>query len=136
MGATFITSQSRGSHICFKFRAAEFTWRHAVDWIMITRLLQVVPELPKPIIVSMFYGKLFVNSMFLPMLRTSIGIDAHDYLLSQAYPRLKGQWSRHLRDYLKDDRKEIKMKSIQRAREWTRGDRVPQYIPTDSLPIV
>ncbi len=133
-GVTVTHSPKNGSHLYFSFRATEFTWRHSVDLIAFTRILQAVPELPRPVTVHLQYAKFFLHTLFLPMLTVPLGQSVHDELLLGSYPRLYKQWIRHYETFT-SGHYECKMKAIQRAADWTNGERTAKDIPISTLPI-
>ena len=134
-GVTATHSRKHGTHLYFSFRATELTWRHSVDMIAFTRILQAVPELPRPVTVHMQYAKFFLHTLFLPMLVVPLGQAVHDKLLNECYPALYNQWSRHYARFMMDGGYQCKMKAIQRAADWCSGERRPLDIPISSLPL-
>jgi hypothetical protein len=133
-GVSVMQSPKKGTHINVDFRATEFTWRHSVDFMAFTRLLQLVPELPRPVTLHFNYNKLYLNTLFLPMLDVPLGKKVHKELREMAYPRIAKAWKQYYRQFRdKKDPYVCKMKSIERAVEWTRGDRTPDIIPWDQM---
>lgn len=141
VGCTWMTSPQKGTHVSFYFRAAEFTWRHSMDWLFISRLLELLPELPKPITVHLHYHKLFLNTLFLPMLKVQIGDKSYKTLIDMAYERIQRPWKRHHDWFHREDidtsdpEKSCKLKATQRAMKWARGEMNYKNVPWDELSI-